>query len=172
MEVVNAERLPLHHGQLRVTVQRKGEGPVQPGVEEVLALERALGIDRLETYQRFADDVYRIKQDLHTAIGRLRSKGKRVAGYGAPAKGNTLLSFLGMGPEMLEYIADRSALKQGRYTPGMHIPVVPPSRLLDDQPDYVLLLAWNFASEVLEQQAEYRRRGGKFIIPIPRIQFV
>ena len=95
-----------------------------------------------------------------------------MAGYGAPAKGNTLLSFLEIGPETVHYIADRSPLKQGRYTPGSHIPVVPPERLFADQPDYVLLLAWNFADEVLGQQAEYRKRGGKFIVPVPNVKII
>lgn len=90
----------------------------------------------------------------------------------APAKGNTLLSFLELGPETIDYIVDKSPLKQGRYTPGTHIPVVGPERLLEDQPDYVLLLAWNFAEEILAQQAEYRRRGGRFVIPLPAAEVV
>jgi len=100
----------------------------------------------------------------------LRMKGKRIAGYGAPAKGNTLLGYLDIGPDLVEYIADRSRLKQGRFTPGVHIPVVEPERLLADQPDYVVLFAWNFVDEVLTQQAEYRRRGGKFILPVPKVK--
>ena len=89
-----------------------------------------------------------------------------------PAKGNTLLGFLEMGPELIDFIADRSPLKQGLYTPGVHIPVAPPERLLTDQPEYVLLLAWNFADEVLRQQETYRARGGKFILPVPEIQII
>ena len=95
-----------------------------------------------------------------------------MVGYGAPAKGNTLLGFLDVGPDLLEYIVDRSPLKQGRYTPGTHIPVVPTERLLEDQPDYVLLLAWNFVDEVLHQQQEYRRSGGKFITPVPSVRIL
>jgi C-methyltransferase C-terminal domain len=95
-----------------------------------------------------------------------------LAGYGAPAKGNTLLSFLQFGPEHLPYIVDRSPLKQGRFTPGTHIPVVAPERLLTDQPDYVLLLAWNFADEIVAQQAEYRKRGGKFMVPVPEVRIL
>ena len=100
MEVVNVERLPLHHGQLRVEVQRKGEGRVQRSVVELLALERELGIDRFETYQRFAEQTQQLKRDLHYTLRELRRQGKRVAGYGAPAKGNTLLSFLEIGPDI------------------------------------------------------------------------
>jgi SAM-dependent methyltransferase len=170
MEVVHVERLPLHHGQIRVFVQRKREGSVQPSVASALDFERSLGINAFATYQRFAQKTQEIKTALNEKIRELKDEGKRLAGYGAPAKGNTLLSFLEIGPETLSYIADRSALKQGLYTPGSHIPVVAPERLLLDQPDYVLLLAWNFVAEILEQQAEYRRRGGKFIIPVPRVK--
>jgi len=172
LQVVSAERLPLHHGQLRVFVQRAGEGPVQLSVAELLQRERAAGLEQCETYQRFARQILEHKQQLNDLLNDLIHRGKRVAGYGAPAKGNTLLSFLGIGPDRLAYIVDRSPLKQGRYTPGMHIPVVPTERLLIDQPDYVLLLAWNFAEEVMAQQAEYRKRGGRFIIPVPDVRII
>jgi SAM-dependent methyltransferase len=172
MEAVHAERLPLHHGQLRVSVQRKGEGAVRPSVAALLELEDSFGIGEFATYQQFAERTLRLKQDLRRTLNELRAKGKSIVGYGAPAKGNTLLGFLEIGPFDLRYIVDRSSLKQGRYTPGTHIPVVPAERLLEDQPDYVLLLAWNFAQEVLAQQAEYRKHGGTFILPVPRVQFV
>jgi SAM-dependent methyltransferase len=172
MQVVHAERLPLHHGQIRVFVQRKGEGRPATSVAELLALERSLGIDQFATYQGFSHRVQKIKTDLQATLGELRRMGKKLAAYGAPAKGNTLLSFLEIGPEILPYIADRSVLKQGLYTPGRHIPVVSPERLLTDQPDYVLLLAWNFVDEILAQQAEYRRQGGKFIVPVPQVQML
>ena len=172
LEVTNAECLPLHHGQLRVCVQRQGEGKVLPAVERVLAKEILKGIDQFETYKRFAQQTANIKSALTTTLRKLKAQGKRIVGYGAPAKGNTLLSFLGLGPDLVEYIADRSTLKQGRYTPGTHIPVVSPDRLLAEQPDYVLLLAWNFAEEVMAQQAEYHRRGGSFILPVPEVKII
>lgn len=170
--VVDAERLPVHHGQLRVTVQRAHEGTVQRRVDEVLQLERARGLNRVETYQAFAERTHRLKRDLHRRLADIRGQGCRVAAYGAPAKGNTLISFLEIGPDEIEFIADRSPLKQGLFTPGSHIPVVPPERLLTDQPDYVLLLAWNFVDEILPQQAEYRRRGGRFILPVPDVAVI
>jgi SAM-dependent methyltransferase len=170
MEVVDAERVPLHHGQLRVHVQRRGEGTVQPGVEAILAQEKAAGLSRFETYVEFAKRAQKIKNDLHAKLAMLARQGQKVAGYGAPAKGNTLLGFLEIGPDLLPYIVDRSPLKQGLLTPGTHIPVVGPERLLLDQPDYVLLLAWNFADEIIEQQAEYRSRGGKFMVPVPEVR--
>jgi predicted TPR repeat methyltransferase len=172
MEVTRVERLPIHHGQLRATVMRKGEGTVDSSVVELLAAEKAAGFDDLATFSRFADHVAASKRELLATMADLNEQGKTVAAYGAPAKGNTLLSYLELGPESVMYIADRSALKQGRYTPGTHIPVVGPEKLLEDQPAYVLLLAWNFEDEVLAQQAEYRERGGKFIVPVPNVRIV
>jgi SAM-dependent methyltransferase len=170
MEVVSAERLALHHGQLRVFVRRKGERIPAPNVAEILAEEKAKGLHDVQTFHAFRDRVMRIKRDLRQTLQKFKSEGKKVVGYGAPAKGNTLLGFLEIGPDLLEYIVDRSSLKQGRYTPGTHIPVVPTERLLQDQPPYVLLLAWNFVDEILQQQQEYRRRGGKFITPVPKVK--
>jgi predicted TPR repeat methyltransferase len=170
LQVVNAERLPIHHGQLRVTVMRLGEGTPLPAVADVLAAERKYGLQTFATYWQFAQRVQSIRVQLLSTLQGLRADHKRVVAYGAPAKGNTLIEFLRLGPDTLEYIADRSPLKQGRFSPGAHIPVVPPARLLEDQPDYVVLLAWNFRDEIIEQQSEYRRRGGKFITPLPHVQ--
>lgn len=173
MEVVRAERLPIHHGQLRATVMRRGEGEVDRSVNEVLAAEKQLGIDRFDTWRTFAERVGRLKTEVVDCLDGLKGEGHRLAGYGAPAKGSTLLEFFGVGPETLDFIADRSPLKQGRYTPGSHIPIVAPERLLEDpSPDHVLLLAWNFEDEILAQQAEFRRRGGKFILPVPEVRIV
>ena len=170
MAIVDAERVPLHHGQLRVHVQRQGEGTEQPSVEKILLAEKAAGLDTMSTYTKFAERAQKIKRDLHETLRNLADRGQRVAGYGAPAKGNTLLGFLDIGPTLLPYIVDKSPLKQGLYTPGTHIPVVQPERLLADQPDYVLLLAWNFADEIVAQQAEYQKRGGKFMVPVPEVR--
>ncbi len=172
MEVISAERLPLHHGQLRVFVQRRGEGKVQSSVGEILELEKKHGLDRMETYKKFASNVEGIKKDLTRTISDLRAQEKKVVGYGAPAKGNTLLCYLQLGPDKIDYIADKSKLKQGLFTPGMHVPVVSPERLLQDQPDYLLVLAWNFLDEIIEQQSEYKKRGGKFIVPVPKVKIV
>jgi hypothetical protein len=172
MEVTSAERLPIHHGQLRVFVQRRGEREIEPSVARALDLERERRLYELETWQAFADRVMALKRDLHRTLSELRADGYRVAGYGAPAKGNTLLSFLELGPHDLAWIADRSPLKQGRVTPGSHIPVVAPDRLLSDRPDAVLLLAWNFAEEILSQQREYLDAGGRFILPVPEVRFL
>lgn len=170
LEVVRAERLPIHHGQLRVSMQRRGEGTIDPSVAAVLAEEERLGLKELATFEHFAAAAARIRTDLRNMLAELKADGKRVAAYGAPAKGSTLLEFLGLGTSDIEWIADRSSLKQGRYTPGSHIPVVGTERMLDDQPDYVLLLAWNFVDEVVAQQAEYLARGGRFIVPVPEVR--
>jgi SAM-dependent methyltransferase len=172
MQVVDAERLPLHHGQLRVTVQRKGEVSPKASVQEILEGERRMGLDNVATYRRFAQKTMQLKEDLRRTLKEFRANGKKIVGYGAPAKGNTLLGFLEIGPDLIEYIADKSPLKQGRYCPGVHIPVVSPAKLLVDQPDYVVLLAWNFVDEILSQQEEYRRRGGKFIVPVPDVKII
>ena len=173
MEVVRAERLPIHHGQLRATVMRRGEGEADASVAEVVAAERELGIDRFSTWCAFAERVDTLKTEVMDCLNDLRAAGHRLAGYGAPAKGSTLLEFFGVGPDLLDFIADRSPLKQGRYTPGSHIPIVAPERLLEEpSPDHVLLLAWNFEEEILAQQAQFRRRGGKFILPVPEVRIV
>lgn len=171
-QVTRAERLPIHHGQLRVWVQREGEGTPDDTVDAVLRAEADRHLDRLETYEHFAQQVTQIRASVNQLLGELRAAGKKVAAYGAPAKGNTLLSYLGLGPDTIAFIVDRSPLKQGRYAPGTHIPVVAPDHLIDDPPDYMVLLAWNFQDEILAQQSAYRHRGGKFIVPIPTVTVV
>lgn len=172
MEPVNVERLPLHHGQLRVTVRRKGAGSVDPSVARALGEEREIGLDKFETYQQFAKNALALRDALLKMLADVAAKGQRVVGYGAPAKSSTLISFLKLSPANIPYIADKSPLKQGRFTPGAHIPVVAPNHLLEEQPEYVLLLAWNFAEEIMAQQRDYAARGGRFIVPVPKISVV
>jgi hypothetical protein len=136
-------------------------------VAALLAEEEGWGVRADAPYRAFARRVKDIKVELRDLLGRLKAEGKRIAAYGASAKGSTLLNYCGIGRETLDFVADRSPVKQGRYTPGTHLRVCPPRKLLDAMPDYTLLLTWNFADEVLRQQGEYRRRGGKFVVPVP-----
>jgi len=168
--VTDVERLPVHHGQLRLWVRRHGQP--SPNVTALLADEQARGYDKAETFRHFASDIQQIKRDIRAWLGACRRDGRAVAAYGAPAKGNTLLSFLELGPDEIAYIADRSPLKQDRFTPGTHIPVVAPERLLQDRPEFVLILAWNFVDEIIAQQQAYLDGGGRFFVPVPALKEV
>lgn len=169
MQVVRAERVPLHHGQIRVTIQRDGEAEADPSVARILESETAAGLGREGPYRQFADRTKAVRDQVRERLGAARERGSRLAGYGAPAKATVLLNYAGLDVEHLPYVCDASPLKQGLYIPGTRIPIAVPGRLLEDQPDYVLLLAWNFADEISRQQAEYRRRGGRFLVPLPEL---
>jgi SAM-dependent methyltransferase len=170
LDLLDVQRIPIHGGSLRVTIGRaNGQEPAQ-AVRKLLDEEERWGVTRLAFYQRFADDVADLRRSLLKVLSDLRAAGKRLAAYGAAAKGSTLLNCFGIGRDYLEYVVDRSPHKQGRYMPGVHLPIEAPSRLLEDRPDFVLLLTWNFAEEILQQQSEFRRGGGRFIIPVPEVR--
>jgi SAM-dependent methyltransferase len=172
LEIFDVRRLPIHGGSLRLYAARPGTHPVTPAVGALLAEERAKGVPSPRYYDDFADRVRRIREDLQNLVRELKAAGKSVAAYGASAKGSTLLNFYGLGADVLDFVADRSTAKQGRLTPGTHLPIVGPEELTRRRPDYALLLTWNFAEEILRQQQAYRDAGGKFIVPLPEVRIV
>jgi hypothetical protein len=165
LSLFDARRVPVHGGSLRIFVGR--QRAQEQAIRELLAQEATLGLREGDGYREFAAHVRGQREALRGLLGDLKRSGKTLVGYGAPAKGNTLLNFCGIDSTTLAYTVDRSPLKQRLYTPGTHVPIEPTERLVQDRPDYTLLLAWNFADEILAQQDHYRRGGGKFIIPIP-----
>jgi hypothetical protein len=169
LRIFDVEFFPqVHGGSIRVSVCRTGAGRVQtPVARHALEREQDAGVGDFTTYANFADRVAGIRSRLLELLQGVRRDGARVAAYGAAAKGNTLLNYCGIGPDLLEYVADKNPLKQGLYTPGMHLPVVEAARLAADQPDYTLILAWNMADEIAAEQQAYRDAGGRFIVPIP-----
>ena len=172
LEVVDALEVPIHGGSIVVTVQRRGGGhSISEQVVRLLRVEDDLRLHRLDTWHAFAQGVAKSRASLRTEIDRLRCAGKTLAGYGAPAKGMTLLSYCGIGRDQVPYLVDKNPLKQGLFTPGHHIPVTSPERLTQDRPDVLLILAWNFADEIVKQQAAYEQRGGRFLLPIPFAQY-
>ncbi|WP_265518365.1 class I SAM-dependent methyltransferase [Nitratireductor luteus] len=165
LTVVDVHRLGVHGGSMRVFLKRAAI--VEAVVAEMLTEEREAGMCSMATYQAFSDRIESVRDDLTTMLADMKAQGLRIAGYGAPAKGNTLLNFFKIGPETLDYLVDRNPLKQGLYSPGMKIPIRPPEALVEDRPDVLLVLAWNFFREIREQQSAFEAGGGLFLVPLP-----
>jgi SAM-dependent methyltransferase len=169
--ICDVELVPIHGGSLRLFLAHAGRS-ASTRLVELLAKEKSEGLLTFDYYRDFADRVAHLKQQLLALLRQLQGEGRRIAAYGASAKGSTLMNAFGIDGGLIEFVVDRSHLKQGRFTPGNHLPILPPEALLERRPDYVLLLTWNFAAEILAQQDEFRRCGGKFIVPVPEVAVV
>ena len=167
LDIFHVERLPIHGGSLRLFACHQGAEPIRDSVKTTLADEAALGVGSTAYYQRFSDQAAKVRTDLTAFLEEQKAAGKRVAAYGASAKGSTLLNYVGEAAKSIEFIADRSTYKQGKLSPGVHVPIVPAEELPARAPDFALLLVWNFAEEVMAQQQAYRDGGGKFAVPLP-----
>jgi hypothetical protein len=166
------EELPTHGGSLRIYGRHDNDSakPVTDRARELLARENAAGYSRLETYDRFGSQVRETKRLLLDFLIKAKNAGKTIVGYGAPGKGATLVNYCGIRTDFLDYTVDRNPYKQGKYTPGTHIPILDPSEIRKTKPDYVLVLPWNLIDEIAAQHAYIKEWGGKFVVPIPRVR--
>lgn len=171
LTLFDVEELPTHGGSLRIFARHAEDDskPVGPRVTELRAREESRGYARLETYARFAEQVKETKRKLLEFLIQAKRDGKRIAAYGAAAKGNTLLNYCAIRTDFLDYTVDRSPYKQGRFLPGTHIPVYPPDQIRKTRPDYLLILPWNLKDEIIQQNAYIRDWGGRFVVPIPEL---
>jgi SAM-dependent methyltransferase len=169
MTLFDVDELPTHGGSLRIYARHAANATlrVSPKIADLRARERAAGLERAGTYRAFAEQVRAAKRSLLKFLIGARESGKRVAGYGAPAKGNTLLNYCGVRSDLLEFTVDRSPHKQGRFLPGVHIPILAPEKIMEARPDYVLILPWNLKDEIVAQMTGIRAWGGRFVVPIP-----
>lgn len=174
LAVFDVEELPTHGGSLRVYLRHAEDGtkPVAGRVGELLAREEREGIAREETYALFSGRVQETKRKLLECLIGIKRQGRTICGYGAPGKGNTLLNYCGIRTDFLDYTVDRNPYKQGKFTPGTHIPILAPERIGETRPDYVFILPWNFQDEIMDQMSSIREWGGRFIVPIPEVRIV
>jgi len=171
MQLIAAERVSSHGGSLRGIAQLVGGShAISPSVDKALTHEQSFGLYQAETLRQFGNQIDGIKVKLTALLGDMKKAGKSIAGFGAPAKATTLMYHFGIGPEVIDFIVDDSPLKQGLYSSGMHITVLPSEALYSENPDAVVILAWNFAEPIMKGHKRYRERGGKFIVPLPSIE--
>ena len=172
MDIFNVEYNEIHGGSLRFFIGREGLREISNNISNHLQLEEEKGIYKEEKLEKFAEDVKNHKKELNTLLWSLKKEGKKIVGISAPAKGNALTNYCKIGPDVLDYITEKNPLKIGKFTPGMHIPIESDEKLLEDKPDYGLILAWNFSEEIIKNNQQFRDNGGKFIIPIPHPKIV
>jgi SAM-dependent methyltransferase len=171
LTLFDVEELPTHGGSLRIYARHAEDSskPVGPRVIELRTREESAGYNRLETYSRFAEQVKETKRKLLEFLVRAKQGGKKIAGYGAPGKGNTLLNYCGIRTDFIDYTVDRSPHKQGRFCPGTRIPIFSPDHIRETRPDFLLILPWNLKDEIMQQNAYIRDWGGQFVVPIPQV---
>ncbi|XOB46595.1 MAG: class I SAM-dependent methyltransferase [Candidatus Nealsonbacteria bacterium] len=170
LKIFDIKLIPIHGRSLQVYIGK--DYKVSESVNEFLEKERSLNLDKAQTYLNFAKKVEENKNELRNLLLKLKKENKKIVGYGAPAKGNTLLNYFQIDNKILDFIVDDSPLKQGLYTPGTCIPIYSPDKLKGDQPDYLLLLAWNYAESILKKEQKLRDEGVKFIIPVPKVKII
>jgi SAM-dependent methyltransferase len=173
LQIIDIRIVKIHGGTIRVFVsKKKSRYNINKNVNQLILLEKEKKMHEVTVYKKFAERVEKLKEDLVSLLQKLKSENKKVIGYGAAAKGNTLLNYYHIGPELIEFIADLSPMKQNKFTPGTHIPVYRPERIYEIKSDYMLILAWNFADEIMKQQSKFKEMGGRFIIPVPEVRIV
>lgn len=170
--IFDVEQLPIHGGSLRLYITHSGQKTVSNAVLQLQEKEKSLNISHPDYYQSFVQGIASLKNALCEQLNSLKKQKKRIAAYGASAKGATLLNYFGIGKETIDFVVDRSSFKHGYHTPGTYLKINPVEHLLAEKIDYTLLLTWNFSEEILKQQEEYRAKGGKFIIPIPEVRVI
>ncbi|OGE78153.1 MAG: hypothetical protein A2751_03255 [Candidatus Doudnabacteria bacterium RIFCSPHIGHO2_01_FULL_46_14] len=172
LEIFDVEIHPIQGQSIRVFAGRKGVRPVQGSVTGLINKELAMKLDQIASYFKLAEKIENLKKEVKDLVNDLKARGKRIIGYGAPAKGNTLLNYYRIGADILDYATEELPSKIGLYTPGTHIPVVHVSEFRDNPPDYAFFLAWNYRDAVFEKEMDFRRKGGKFIMPVGEVRML
>ncbi len=173
LELIEALPVDSHGGSLRgIAKLAGGSWPVGGSVAKAIAQESAMGLDKAETFRQFAADIEAKKQKLNAVLKGFKAEGKKIAAFGAPAKATTLMYHFGIGADLVDFIIDDSPLKQGLFSPGMHIPVLPGSAIAEKKPDVLVILAWNFAAPIIAKNQSFRDAGGRFVIPLPEVEVV
>lgn len=170
MELIDVQPQKTHGGSMRYVLAHAGAYPVKEAVAQLLQKEQTIGLHRLSTYETFRKNVEQSRSDLVNLLRGLKSQGKRIAGYGATSKSTTILNYCGIGPDLIEYISDTTPIKQGKFTPGVHIPVKPYEAFKANPPDYAVLFAWNHAEEIMAKEKAFMEAGGRWIVHVPRVQ--
>ncbi|MBN8473923.1 class I SAM-dependent methyltransferase [Sulfuritalea sp.] len=170
MELIDVQPQTTHGGSMRYVLAHRGAYPVGDSVVRLVAGEQEQGLDRLATFESFRASVEESRTKLVSLLRDLKARGKKVAGYGATSKSTTILNYCGIGPDLIAYISDTTPIKQGKCTPGMHIPVVPYQTFKEDPPDYAVLFAWNHAEEIMAKERDFMASGGKWIVHVPEVR--